>query len=449
MTGSAPIGLRLLRLEGIRSLAERFAERADERRRQRSFRPSTLVEAANALGAGGLLNVLSSPFSARYGGVPIALAERLAHERATRPIALLSWESTGWRLEVESGTSKLAVALGGEPWHPFAGPEAPARMAEIRAAIGALAPGLVHFESVDGLPTAELAELAATLPLAISVHDYALFCRRPNLLQRPDGEFCGFCRDLERCGRCLAVDDARATSDDNARRREGAASLLARAAAVVHVSESARRSLRELFPRSAPRRERVIPPAVDLEPPRRAHTPGWPPKRVAFVGQAAAHKGVLEFAAAAAALRARHPEIGWSVLGGGPPAELAAARREGIEVLGFFRARKLLRRLAEARVDLAVLPSKFPETHSLVLDACVRAGVPVVAAAIGALADRVPELAAGWVYDAGRGVDGLSAALAERLGEPSPPPSPDAARISDAAAAAAVHSSLYREIDAR
>ncbi len=99
------------------------------------------------------------------------------------------------------------------------------------------------------------------------------------------------------------------------------------------------------------------------------------------------------------------------MLGGGTPASLAAARASGLTILGYFRPATLPARLAEHRIDLAVLPSRFPETHSLVLDSCVHAGVPVLAAGVGALDERLQQLRAGWSFDPAQGAAGLAREL--------------------------------------
>ena len=443
------LAARLVRAEGLRSSLERWRERRSETARRRRYAEATLEEAASLLGAGETLNVLPFPFRSALGGVPIALAARLAREQALRPVALLSHEAPGWRLEIAHRGRFAAVDLGGERWRALTQRPTAADTAILRTAVAALRIRVLHLESLAGLQLSGLAGLLEPRTVVLSAHDFALFCRRPNLLEEPAGRFCGFSRDPHRCLRCLAVDDPGATFAETAERRESASSLLGSAAAIVHVSDFSRRSHLDLFPGLDPGRHRVIPPALDREERQIRRSPRWPPRHIAFVGQAADHKGLPDFVAAAATLRAAHPEVRWSVLGGGTPTSLAAARAGGLTLLGYFRPATLPARLAEHRIDLAVLPSRFPETHSLVLDSCVCAGVPVLAAGVGALDERLRHLRAGWSFDSAAGAAGLASELDRILRGVPPLPSADAASLPTAANAALAHCALYTELAAR
>ena len=443
------LAARLVRAEGLRSSFERWRERRSETTRRLKYQERTLEEASALLGAGETLNVLPFPFRSGLGGVPIALAARLERERALRPVALLSHEAPGWRLEIAHRGHFVAVDLGGESWRALTQRPTAADTAILRTVAEALHIRVLHLESLAGLQLSGLARLLEPRAVVLSAHDFALFCRRPNLLEEPSGRFCGFSRDAHRCLRCLTVDDPGATFAETAERRESASALLGSAAAIVHVSDFTRRSHLDLFPGLDPSRHRVIPPALELEEPQTPRSPRWPPRHIAFVGQAADHKGLPDFVAAAATLRAAQPEVRWSVLGGGTPASLAAARASGLTILGYFRPATLPARLAEHRIDLAVLPSRFPETHSLVLDSCVRAGVPVLAAGVGALDERLQQLRAGWSFDPAQGAAGLARELDRILRGVPRLASADSASLPTVADAALAHCALYAELAAR
>jgi glycosyltransferase involved in cell wall biosynthesis len=184
----------------------------------------------------------------------------------------------------------------------------------------------------------------------------------------------------------------------------------------------------------------VIAPAIAIASPPAPRAPLVPPRRVAFFGQASARKGIEDFARAAVALGPGAPGVEWLVLGGGEPALLRDLRARGLRVLGSYRSGAGARRLVEHRVDLAVLPSRFPEAHCLALDECLVAGVPVVAADLGALGERVRALGAGAVCGAEEGA--LEAALATALASP-PPPAAAWAGEPPLAAAEAAHRALY------
>ncbi len=255
------LAARLVRAEGLRSSLERWRERRSETTRRLKYEQRTLEEASALLGAGETLNVLPFPFRSGLGGVPIALAARLERERALRPVALLSHEAPGWRLEIAHRGHFVAVDLGGESWRALTQRPTAADAAILRTVAEALRIRVLHLESLAGLQLAGLASLCEPRAVVLSAHDFALFCRRPNLLEEPSGRFCGFSRDAHRCLRCLAVDDPGATFAETAERRESASSLLGSAAAIVHVSDFTRRSHLDLFPGLDPGRHRVIPPA--------------------------------------------------------------------------------------------------------------------------------------------------------------------------------------------
>lgn len=433
----------MLRAEGARGAFERAVDRRREARRRRSFRPVAL-ERLREVGTAPVLGVLPFPLAARFGGVALTLADRLEVESRSRPVALLAFDGAGWRLEL-AAESRRAAAEG-----PLARPLAAADLdgldacAAIERAADAVGAGIVHVENLDRMPLAGLARLAARRTLVLSTHDFALYCPNVQLLEAATGRFCGYCRALDRCRCCLAASPG-AGGVDPARHRAAAGELVAAAAAVVHPSDFMRRAHRDLFPAAAPRREVVIAPAIAIAPPRAPRTPLAPPRRVAFFGQAAERKGIADFEQAAVALAPGHPGVEWLALGGGEPRVVARLRQAGIRALGAYRAGGGARRLVEHRIDLAVLPSRFPEAHCLALDECLVAGVPVVAADLGALGERVRALGAGVTVAAAEGA--LATALAAALARP---PAPAAARASAAplAAAAAAHRELYDALGA-
>ena len=261
MPGPLPARLalaaRLVRAEGLRSILERWRERQSEITRRRRYEERTLEGASALLGAGETLNVLPFPFRSGLGGVPIALAARLDARARAAPGRLAEPRSAGLATRDRasgplrrrgSRRRELAVAHAATDGHrrgdrpdrgrgaadPGSASREPRRLAAVRLRRRSEA----GFASLRGAPRA----------LVLSAHDFALFCRRPNLLEEPSGRFCGFSRDAHRCLRCLTVDDPGATFAETAERRESASSLLGSAAAIVHVSDFSRRSHLDLFP---------------------------------------------------------------------------------------------------------------------------------------------------------------------------------------------------------
>lgn len=395
---------RVLVSEGLLAVRDRTLDRLAEARRRRSFSPA---------GPGwrpalpvALLNLSATPPAPRLGGLQAHLLRRLNVAHAD--VALLYPEAAGWRLEVQG----RSMTFPGAPPSPIA-LEDRAFEEAVRSAAGVLGAGAVHVEGLAGLPLGSLLRLRREgLDLRIALHDFAAFCARPHLLERPEHRFCWYSRDLVRCGRCLRqdwpVEDAY-----QAERRAVAAELLADASELIFPSEFLRRAYAELFPGLPPERQRIVPPAGAISPPRPRDP--RPVRHVALVGGVQAHKGALVFEEVVR--RMAGEEVRWTAYGGGDP-ELALRLRRlpRVRIRGYYRSGTLARLLRRDGVDLALLLSIVPETYSLSLDECAAAGVPVVAFDLGAVAERLPRLG-GRLVPLEAGAEGIVAAIREvRMG---------------------------------
>jgi glycosyltransferase involved in cell wall biosynthesis len=387
------VAWRVLRTEGLLAVRDRTLDRLAEARRRRSFSPAPPGWRPAPV---SVLHLSATPPAPRLGGVQAHLLRSLEPDAA-----LLYPEAVGWRLEVQG----RSMAFPGAPPSPVALEDEGFERA-VRAAAGMLGARSLHVEGLAGLPLRSLLRLG---DLSLALHDFAAFCPRPHLLERPQLRFCRYSRDLERCGRCLRqdwpVEDAY-----QAERRAVAAELLASASALIFPSEFLRRTYAELFPGLDPERQRIVPPTPGIAPlpPRE---PG-PLRHAALVGGVQAHKGALVFEEVA-----RQVDLRWTVYGGGDPELLTRLRRlPRVRVRGYYRGGTLPGLLRRDRVDLALLLSIVPESYSLVLDECAAAGVPVVAFELGAVAER---LAAGRLVPLEAGAKGIaSAVLAWRLYSP-------------------------------
>ena len=180
----------LFRAEGPRGLVERLADRIAtlrDRMEERTVRPAALADALAREGGVSVLDVLATPLEPRFGGVPVQLAQRLPEERRLRATALLSPEGGRWTLR--------AVA-GGERWRTRIGPAVsekdPSRghgaAAEIVVEAARLTGArVVNFEGVSGWPPQSLRSFTERVRgsrrVVLSLHDFALYCPRPNLLE--------------------------------------------------------------------------------------------------------------------------------------------------------------------------------------------------------------------------------------------------------------------------
>jgi len=440
----------LLRAEGARGLLERAADRAAtrrERRAEREVAPGDLLGKGEAI---PVLDVLATPLAPRFGGVPTQLGPRLAEEERLRPTALLSPEEGEWSLRTVCRGERRRARLGPccidpDPRHGLR-----AGVSTIVEAARRIGARVVNVEGIAGWPPDALAPLAGgERKLVLSLHDFALFCPRPNLVEEPHARFCGYSREAERCRACLAA-TWHLPEGFVEGWREASAGLLAAADAAVYPSEFLRGRHAELFAGKAPRLERVI------APPSPGGATGRPvsgrpggrgkPLHAAFVGAFRPHKGALVFEEVVRGMASSAPgAVRWSVLGSGDPGLLLRARGLGVRVAGHYRAGSLASRLREEEVDLALLLSVWPETFALTLSECRAAGVPALAFAHGAIADRIGSEGGGLLVPPEEGAEGIVAALARVLGGSAPipefrgtEPGPGAAR------AAAERTALYR-----
>lgn len=432
----------LLRAEGARGLRERAAERVaalEARRAEREVSPASLLGPGEEV---PVLDVLATPFAPRFGGVPTQLAPRLAEEERLRPTALISPEAGEWTLRVASRGERRRAKLGpcrveADPRRGLGGDVSTVVEAAKRA--GAR---VVNVEGLAGWPPEALAPIPREgRKLVLSIHDFALFCPRPNLVEEPHSRFCGYSRDAERCRACLAATwSLPAAFVEGWRRASG--ELLADSAAAVYPSEFLRHRHAELFPGSTPRIERVIPPPSPGESEGGPATTAAPaprgtrtPLRVVFVGAYRPHKGALVFEEVVRRITSSAPgRVRWSILGSGDPALLLRARSLGVRVGGHYRAGSLPRRLEEEEADVALLLSVWPETFALTLTECRAAGVPVLAFDLGAVGERIGSEGGGLLVPPEEGAEGVVAALGRVLeGSPIPPfhgtePGPSASR---------------------
>lgn len=115
--------------------------------------------------------------------------------------------------------------------------------------------------------------------------------------------------------------------------------------------------------------------------------PAWPQRSgIVYVGRIAAEKGVLDLVD----LARRVPEIRVAAVGGGPLEPVLRRSAGGVrnlELTGPVSPDEVWRRLRAARV--AVLPSRWAEPAGLAALEAMAVGTPVVAHAVGGLAEEV------------------------------------------------------------
>lgn len=423
---------RVARSEGARAVRERLLDHLAEARRRRGF-PRLRSEPDAARLPFPVLDLTAAQPVPWLGGSQLLLGSRLEREGASRPTALLFPDRDGWRLELRRDGLRGHLRLRAPQPSPV-DLDLPAQAELVIDAVRRVGARLVHVHGLAGWSPRALAA-ATRLPskLAISLHDFAGFCLRPHLLEQPEGRFCGFSRDPARCARCLAESWSLPPGFQE-RRREAMAELLRSAEALVFPSPYLATAVEELYPGLSARRL-VLPPSPSGLPRERRPAPLFPPQHVAFVGSVHPHKGAAVFERLVREWRG--PTVRWSAFGNGDRAWLDRLRSVGVEVRGYYRTGSLPELLVRERVDVALALSVVPESYGLVLDECRAAGVPVVAFAHGALAERLVRVGAGRTVTLADGAAGVAAALAAPF---APVPAPEPFDATDA------HLGLYREL---
>lgn len=251
------------------------------------------------------------------------------------------------------------------------------------------------------------------VPVVLALHDFYMLCPRVHL-QRRSGDLC----PGPEGGQACAVHCFGNQPDPLLRwslRSQSFASALREADLVTAPS----RYLADAF---APRRGdakpiRIVPNGVGPLGPVLASEPTADrPFRLASIGVTVEHKG---FQTVVDALRlASLPACEYTIFGVAlPPLSRdlleAADGVPGLRLRLFngFSPTHLPVLLAEA--DAVIVPSIVPETYSIVAREAFACGVPVIAAAIGALPEAIREGDNGWLFEPGDAID--LAALLQRL----------------------------------
>jgi len=316
-------------------------------------------------------------------------------------------------------------------------------------------PHLVHAQHLIGLGPALVAEAKGRgIPFVFTAHDAWLVCEeyrllRPDfvaldpaetdalgrvflarkLLDRllPEADHQGLVleRDLHEEGRALLADvldgDPRTAGFDSAeiegmrRRAERARSARLEALRAVDLVLSPTEFLAEVLRSGGVEAPLEVEPCgIDLAPfrelKRTDRAPGAP-LRVAFLGGISKHKGLHDLLEAADGLE------GVALRVHGTSSDHAYAERcralaaaAGAEWCGPFTHDELTGILAAT--DVIVVPSKWPENAPFVIREAFAAGVPVIAADVGAMRESVRDGVDGWLYPAGD-VQALRARLLE------------------------------------
>lgn len=381
---------QVLEAEGWRAIRDRLLDRRADARRRARFRPAPSGLRFEA----PVLHVLATPLSRALGGVQIQFLRRLEPTAVGgEPLALLYPHGSAYRLEMRAPGSQGHFAILGSrrPVSPVT-LEDPEWESAVRSAASRVGATVVHLEGVAGMPLASMVRLAedGRWRIRLAVHDFSLYCPRPQLLEMPNSRFCDYSRNDVRCHTCLSQSWPVPISFPLAY-RQLAQRLLALAQSVTYPSDFLRRTFADLFPKLDPATQLVLepaPPRPQSLPPKALHSDGE--LRIAFVGSFHVHKGARVFLDLARTTREiEGRRLRWYILGGGDSMLLREARAlPGVTIRGYYRAGTLSGLLRTLGIDVALLLSVWPETYGITLDECQHAGVAIACTAAGAMAER-------------------------------------------------------------
>jgi glycosyltransferase involved in cell wall biosynthesis/GT2 family glycosyltransferase len=252
----------------------------------------------------------------------------------------------------------------------------PREMPALVALFAELGLARMHFHHVHGLPRAIL-ELpaAARVPYDCTLHDYYPVCPQYHLVDEA-GRYCGE-PDAAGCAACIGRRPSQWGLDIGAW-RDAFHGLLRGADRVLAPSHDVAQRIARYFPDVAT----VVLPHAD------AQRPAPRVVRVLTLGRLTPAKGLRVVVACATDARARSLPLSFRVLG--PTTERVPQWPDlALSVHGQYVDSDLPALIAAERPDVIWFPSQVPESYSYTLSAALESGAAIVAAAIGALPERL------------------------------------------------------------
>ncbi len=253
----------------------------------------------------------------------------------------------------------------------------PADGAALAALLRSLSVVRFHFHHVHGLPQSVFELPRSTgVPYDCTLHDYFAFCPQHQLVDVA-GRYCGE-PDEAGCRDCLAQ-RAPQWPLDIVEWRELFGGFLAGAERVIAPVEDVRRRFRRHFAN--------LPIVVWPHPEPAAALPGRP-CRVATLGLLSPAKGLDVVVGCAEDARARSLPLSFRIIGATttPLPELPGGL---LSSTGEYEDVELPGLLAAEAPDVLLFAAQWPETYSYTLSAALAAGLPIVASAFGAFAERL------------------------------------------------------------
>jgi glycosyltransferase involved in cell wall biosynthesis/radical SAM superfamily enzyme YgiQ (UPF0313 family) len=267
---------------------------------------------------------------------------------------------------------------------------------------------IVHFQHLIKWDSLILPFIAKALgkKVVISLHDYFLLCPEYNLIL-PNKTRCNKVYAMandEGCFDCLGkkrhvtdISKAVQLHEYLADRHAIVGQMLKIADVVVAPSNFVKQQFINAFDESLEDKICVIPHGISIQPqlprPKRGHT-----LQVAFLGNLTIQKGAKCLIDAAKRLKGEN--IAFHVFGDISDNVIAKEALDADIVLhGAYQVENLPTLLS--RIDIVLIPSIWHETFCLTLTEAQAMGIPVIAADIGAISERVDDGVTGFLFRAG------------------------------------------------
>ena len=226
------------------------------------------------------------------------------------------------------------------------------------------------------------------LDLKIYIHDYLSICPRVNLVDG-SGRYCGE-PSTQQCKYCLETNGSSFGKVDIVAWREAFHALFFVASEIVVPDVDVSTRLKKYF---CDLHFNVVPhePSLDFALSKAVSTQsGNDTLRIVVIGAISQIKGFDVLLACAKDAKERSLPLAFSVLGYTSNDE--KAREAGIQVTGRYSEAEGMARLVEIRPHAVFLPSILPETYCFTLSLALKAGLPVFAFDLGAIASRLKSL---------------------------------------------------------
>jgi len=247
-------------------------------------------------------------------------------------------------------------------------------------ALGARNYQRVHFHHIHGFP-ADILGLPGALRARydVTLHDYLTYCPQYQL-NTAIGTYCGE-PEVDGCAKCLQL-RPHPWGGTIQSWRSAMAQFLEQASRIIAPTAFVADRTKHHFPQLTIDHRQHPPRANWLTPP-------VPQVKVVILGALSRIKGLQTLIACATAARSNIAPLSFCLIGF---PEHAIAPDLPVQVRGQYDDKNLPHLLALERADVVWFPGHFPETHSYTLDIALASGLPIVASARGAFAERLENI---------------------------------------------------------